>query len=97
MKTLTEIIDILRKNKQILREKYNVREISLFGSYVRGEQKDTSDIDILVEFEKPVSLLQIASLENYLSDLTEIKVDVVPKKSIRSELREEILREEILL
>lgn len=54
-----------------------------------------SDVDILVEFEKPVSLLQIVSLENYLSDILRIKVDIVPKKSIRVELREAILKEEI--
>lgn len=95
MKTLNEIKQILAGHKEGLKEKYGVKEIGIFGSYVKGEQKETSDIDILVEFEKPVSLLQIVSLENYLSDLLGVKVDVVPKKNIRKELKEFILKEAI--
>jgi hypothetical protein len=93
MKTLDEIKDILIKHKKELKEKYYVKEISIFGSYVKGEQTEASDLDILVEFEKSVSLLQIVSLENYLSDILEIKVDVIPKKNIRKELKEFILKE----
>ena len=48
MKNLTDIEEILRKHKPLLREKYKVKEIGIFGSYVRGEQSETSDIDILV-------------------------------------------------
>lgn len=95
MKTKEKAIAILREQKQHLREKYKVKEISLFGSYVREEQKEASDVDILVEFEKPVSLLQIVNLENYLSDILEIKVDVVPRKNIREELRDYILKEAV--
>ena len=93
MKTLDEINDILTKHKEWIKEKYKVKEIGIFGSYIRGEQKETSDVDILVEFEKPVSLLQIVSFENHLSDVLGIKVDVVPKKNIRKELKEIILKE----
>lgn len=95
MKTLAEIKKILRKHREGLKEKYNVKEIGIFGSYVKGEQKEMSDVDILVEFEKPVSLLHIVSLENYLSDILRIKVDVVPKKNIRKELKEFILKEAV--
>jgi len=97
MKSLNEIREILNKHKNNLKEKYGIIELGIFGSYVRDAQKDSSDVDILVEFEKPVSLLKIVSLENYLSDLIGIKVDVVPKKNIRVELKDEILREAILL
>lgn len=92
METLDEIKGTLRKQKEELKEKYKVKEIGIFGSYVKGEQKETSDVDILVEFEKPVSLLRIVSLENYLSDILGVKVDVVPKKTIRKELKEFILK-----
>jgi predicted nucleotidyltransferase len=95
MKTLDEVKEILTQHKEELKEKYKVKEIGIFGSYVRGEQKKTSDVDILVEFVEPVSLLQIVSLENYLSDVLEIKVDVVPKKNIRKELKEFILKEAV--
>jgi len=97
MKTLEEIRGILADHRAKIKEKYSVKETSIFGSYVKGEQKESSDIDIVVEFEKPVSLLHIVSLENYLSDILEVKVDVVPKKNIRQELKESILEESIPL
>ncbi|MHA1401861.1 MAG: nucleotidyltransferase family protein [Candidatus Heimdallarchaeaceae archaeon] len=95
MKDLSEIKDILSKHKNYLKEKYGVIKVEIFGSFVRGEQKSISDVDIVVEFEKTVSLLKIVSLENYLSDIIGIKVDVVPKKNIRVELRDDILKEVI--
>jgi len=97
MKTINEIREILREQKPFLRKRYKVSEIGMFGSYVRGEQNEMSDLDILVEFEEPVSLLDLAGLEIFLSDLLGIKVDVVPKRSIRPELKEIILREAVYL
>lgn len=97
MKKLEEIKSILVQHKDELRERYGVREIEIFGSYIRAEQRDTSDLDILIDFERPVSLLHIVALENYLSDLLEVKVDVVPKKNIRKELKEIILSEAIVI
>jgi hypothetical protein len=95
VKTLEEIKVIIAKHEDEIKGKYGLKEIGIFGSYVKGKQEETSDVDILVEFEKPVSLLQIVSLENYLSDIVGIKVDVVPKKNIRAELKESILREAV--
>ncbi len=97
MKSLKKIKEILAKHKDELKEKYGVIDLGIFGSYIRGEQKKASDIDILVEFEKAVSLLHIVSLENHLSTILGIKVDVVPKKNIREELKESILKEAITL
>jgi predicted nucleotidyltransferase len=97
MRTLKEIKTILKKQKPIIKDKYGVKDIGIFGSYVRGEQKKKSDIDILVEFEKPISLLKLVNLENFLSDLIQIKTDVVPKKDIRSELKERILKEVVYI
>jgi predicted nucleotidyltransferase len=56
MKTLEEIKKILKQHKRELKEKYGVKEIGIFGSYVRGEQKKKSDIDILVEFYEDVEI-----------------------------------------
>jgi predicted nucleotidyltransferase len=95
MKTLNEIKKILLEHKKELKEKYKVKTIGIFGSYARGEQKETSDIDILVEFYELPSLLKFVNLENYLSDLLNIKVDLVLKNDIRKELKETILKEEI--
>lgn len=97
MKTLEEIKKILELHKDEIKIRYAVEEIGIFGSYLRKEQQNTSDIDILIEFERPVSLLKVVSLENYLSDLLGVKVDIVPKKDIRPELKDEILAEAIYL
>ncbi len=93
----TKIKDILTKEKDTLRKKYKIKEISLFGSFVRGEQKERSNLDILVSFTEPVSLLDIAKLEVYLSDLLGIKIDIVPKEDVRSELKKIIDQEAIPL
>jgi predicted nucleotidyltransferase len=95
MKSLEEIKQILQKQKPAIRKRYNVKKIDIFGSYVRGEQKKKSDVDILVEFEKPISLLKLVNLENFLADIIGIKVDVVPKEDIRRELKEKIIKEVI--
>jgi len=97
MKNLEEIKEIIRKHKEELKEKYKVKSIAIFGSYVRREQKEESDIDLLVEFDEPVSLLHIVSVENYLSDILGIKVDLVLKKNFREELREIIIKEAIFV
>jgi len=56
MKTLNEILNILREHREIFKEKFGVREIGIFGSYAKGEQKQGSDLDIIVEFENEDSL-----------------------------------------
>ncbi|MDQ1328513.1 MAG: uncharacterized protein QG641_1798 [Candidatus Poribacteria bacterium] len=94
---LDEIKNILENHKKALEQNFRVKGIGIFGSYVRGDQKDKSDVDVLVEFDEPVSLLGVVKLENYLSDLLQIKVDLVPQKDIRQELREKILKETIYL
>lgn len=93
MKKIDRIKKIIIQHKDELRDKYKILEIGIFGSYIRGEQKRKSDIDILVRFDEPVSLLQWVSAENYLSDLLKIKVDMVPKEDVRPELKKRILKE----
>ncbi len=97
--TVEKIISILKKHKDELREKYRVIEIGIFGSYVRNEQKEDSDVDILVEFEPDarISLLDFVELENYLSDLLSVKVDLVEKSALKPRIGKHILNEVILL
>jgi predicted nucleotidyltransferase len=95
--TLNEVKYKIKEHKVDLEQNFRVKGIGIFGSYVRGDQKDKSDVDVLVEFDEPVSLLGVVKLENYLSDLLQIKVDLVPQKDIRQELREKILKETIYL
>ena len=71
MKTLPEIKRILEEHKAELRQDFKVKELGIFGSYVRGEQKKQSDLDVLIEFKESanLSLLDFIRLENYLSDV----------------------------
>ncbi len=97
MKSFEEIKHILQRHKEELRAKYKIKEIGIFGSYVRGQQKKRSDVDILVEFEEVPGLLKFIELEDYLSGLLGVKVDLVRKKSIREELRDTILNEVVMV
>jgi predicted nucleotidyltransferase len=96
-KTREEILRILQAHKAELRERYGVRELGLFGSYVRGEQRRRSDVDILVEFDTVPGLLKFLELEEYLSRLLGLRVDLVRRASIRKELRERILSEVVMV
>ena len=95
MKTLTEIKRILQGQKPHLAERYGVSVIGVFGSYVRNEQRDDSDIDILIELERParISLIDLVELEYYLSDVLETKVDIAIKKNLRKRIGKRILSE----
>ncbi len=92
-KQLDEIKTILRAHKEELKEKYGVKEIGIFGSYVRGEAKEDSDVDILVEFEKPIGIFKFLELEEYLSILIGRKVDLVSKKALKPHIGKYILKE----
>jgi len=94
-KSLDEIKDILKKHKKELREKYGIKEIGIFGSFVRGEERKDSDVDILVDFypESPISLLDFVELENYLTELLGVKVDLVEKSALKPRIGKRILQE----
>ena len=95
MKTLHEIESILRDQKPMLRQKFRVKEIGIFGSFVRGEQKDTSDLDLLIDFEEPIGLIRYVGLQNYLSDKIGERVDLITKSGIKPGIRGNILKEVI--
>lgn len=95
MKHLEEIRKILELHKEIVRSKYGVKEIGIFGSYVRGEQGKKSDLDLLVEFERPVGLIEFVGLKNYFSDLFNIDVDLVMKRALRPRIGQRILKEAV--
>jgi hypothetical protein len=95
MKKIDKIKKILAEHRDELRREHKIIEIGIFGSYIRGEQKRKSDIDILVKFKEPVSLLDLVGSENYLSELLKIKVDLIPKEDLRPELKDIILKETV--
>lgn len=95
IKDIKDIEETIREFKPYLMEKYKVKEIGVFGSYVKGEQKKKSDLDILVEFEEDakLSLLDVVGLQNELSDLLGVKVDLVEKKTLKPYIGQHILKE----
>ena len=94
---VSEIKSILQAHKQELKEKYKVAEIGIFGSYVRGEQKEGSDLDVLVEFDGSIGLFKFVKLENYLSEILGTKVDLVMRGGLKPRIGKHILREVIMI
>lgn len=82
----------LREYKPILEDRYSVKKIGVFGSFVRNEQKDDSDIDIIVEFSRPVGF-QFIDLKLYLEEIFNRKVDLVTPNALKPHIKEQILRE----
>jgi predicted nucleotidyltransferase len=89
MKNLSEIKKLLDKNKQALENKYHIKSIGLFGSVVRGDATELSDIDILVEFKKPIGL-DFVTLGDELEEILGTKVDLVTLNSIKPRMLEYI-------
>ncbi len=92
IRTKEEIIELLIKNKNLLK-KHKVRQIGLFGSYVRNEQTEDSDIDLLVELEDGTTLFDIIELEEMLTGLFGKKVSIVSKNGLSKYIGPYILRE----
>ncbi|MGH7861515.1 MAG: nucleotidyltransferase family protein [Candidatus Dormibacteraceae bacterium] len=88
-----ELIQILRAHLPELRQRFSVRALALFGSYARGEAGEESDVDLLVEFERVPGLIAFVELEQYLSDLLGVKVDLVLKDALRPTIGQRILKE----
>ena len=80
-----------------LREEYSIRDIWLFGSYVRGDQHKRSDLDVLVEFDEAPALPKFISLERKLREITGIEVDLVSVRSLKGEAGKCILQEKVAL
>jgi len=93
--SLEKILEVLRQQIPVLAERYSVEKLEVFGSYVRSEQKKDSDLDVLITFREDPSLLTFIAIENYLSDLLGVKVDLVMKDSLKPKIGQRILREAI--
>ena len=92
-RSVDEIRQDLHEHLPGLRERYGVTYLGIFGSYVRGEQKRTSDVDILVEFDRPGTLLDFIHLQNDLMDLLGTRVDLVEKSGLKPAIRPYVLAE----
>jgi uncharacterized protein len=83
----------LQKNLPELRARYHVSSLGLFGSYVRGEARKKSDLDVLVEYDQAPSFFEFIELEERLSSLLGTKVDLVMKSALKPRIGERILAE----
>lgn len=94
MRRLDEIRTTLKKHKPELADRFKVKKIGVFGSYVREEEEETSDIDILVDLFEPIGW-EIIDLKEFLEEILGIEVDLVTVKALKPELSDIILKEAV--
>ena len=85
----------LAQRLPLLTAQYKIKSLALFGSYVRHEQNHASDVDILIEYQEIPDLISYIELENSLSDLLGIKVDLVMKDGLKPRIAKRILAEAV--
>ena len=95
MISLSEIKKVIYSQKQYLNEQFGVKEIGIFGPYLRNQNRQDSDVDILIELERPprISLIGLVELQEYLTELLGIKVDLAIKRNLRKRIGKRILNE----
>ncbi len=94
-KSLNMIKDLIQSLKVTIRTEYKAEVVGIFGSFVRGEEKESSDIDILVKFNDDADLFDFIGLSIFLEEKLGRSVDVVPYDTLRTELKERIMKETI--
>lgn len=88
-------LNIFNEKRSILRDRYRVKEIGIFGSVARGEQTAASDVDVLVEFFEPIGFFKFLDLENFLASMLNKKVDLVTKKALKPIVKDQILKDTV--
>jgi predicted nucleotidyltransferase len=94
---MTAKLEVLSARIRPLLHAKGVTRAAVFGSMARGEEHSESDLDLLVEFPKAATLLDLVALERELNDLLGVKVDVVTYNGLHREFRDEVLREQVLI
>lgn len=93
--TRDKCIDLFSRNRQSWSERFRVRDIGIFGSVARNEDRPESDLDVLVGFDGPANFANFMDLKLEMEDLTGRRVDLVTQKGLRPEIRDRILGEVI--
>ncbi len=91
----SEILKALSSLKADARQRFKAEIKGIFGSYVKGEQKEGSDLDVLVEFKEGANLIDLVGLALFLEEKLHMKVDVVPESALREEIRDIVLKEKV--
>ena len=94
-RTLDELKVALQLLKPVLKERFKVETLDIFGSYARGEQSEESDVDILVTYSQMVSFFTVYDLKMYLQRKLRVKVDIISKKFLNPYLKNHVLQEAI--
>lgn len=94
---LEEIKEILGLLNLKIKERFNAEIIGLFGSYSRGEERADSDLDILVRFDDEATLINYIALFDYLEEKLNMKVDLVSERALRKEIKDDILKEVVMI
>ncbi|MEP0914181.1 nucleotidyltransferase family protein [Leptolyngbya sp. GB1-A1] len=97
MKTLEEVKQQLIQIKPRLQQAYQVTQLGIFGSYARQEQTETSDVDVLIDYDKAPTLFKLVELREDLSSVLGMKVDVVTRNGLKPRIRERVLSEVVYL
>jgi predicted nucleotidyltransferase len=93
MKTLDEVETTLKEQMPLLQEQFKVKKMGIIGSLARGEQKEADDVDILVHFSEPIGAVRYLNLENYLSSLLEIEVNLILSMGLSYRIARQVLKE----
>ena len=93
MLTTQDVFQILQREKPYIEQQFHVKELGVFGSFVRDEQRLRSDVDILVDFDRVVSVFVFIRLKSYLSDRLGRRVDLVSKPALKPRIGKRILAE----
>ena len=93
MKTREEVLRILSNELPYLNEKYGVGKIGLFGSYSRDEQVSGSDIDLLVQFERPIGFFKFIAVEDYLKGKLGEKVEILTEDALKPVIKPRVMKE----
>jgi uncharacterized protein len=88
-----DVIQLIRQHERELNERYGVKSLALFGSVVRDEANPASDIDLLVEFDRPVGLFGLFALQDRLEEILGCKVDLGTPDSLKARLRASVISE----
>jgi len=95
MKSLDEIKLRIQALKPVLKKRFRVETVDVFGSYSRGEQTEKSDLDLLVTYSEPVDLLLVSSMRRYLKRKLRMRVDVVSKEFLNKNIKDRVLEEAV--
>ncbi len=96
MARLNDIIGMLRSDKQLLKSRFKVKKIGVFGSFASGKETGKSDIDILVDFSSSANYFDLVELGDYLEKKCKRKIDIVTSTSIHPMLKKKILSDAVI-